>query len=53
MSNKGKTDSGSSITYESIFIAHIVAEVDGSLKIKRAEVFIDSKSYEFDPMVVA
>ena len=37
--------SGSVINFETILTAHIVTDTDGSLKIKRIEVFIDSKTY--------
>ena len=33
------------MTYEAINILHIVTDEDGSLKIKKIEEFIDSKSY--------
>jgi hypothetical protein len=32
-------------THESIFIAHVVTDEDGSLKIKQLEEFRDSKVY--------
>jgi hypothetical protein len=32
-------------THEIIYIAHIVTDVDGSLKIKKVEEFFDSKAY--------
>ena len=40
---KSKTTPRSTINYESIPIAHIVTDADGSLKIKQAEAFLDSK----------
>jgi len=43
--NKAKTKIGVDMTREAITIAHIVTDQDGSLKIKKIEDFIDSKSY--------
>jgi hypothetical protein len=44
MTHKTKTSTGIEYTRESIFIVHIVTDEDGSLKIKRAEEFTDSKA---------
>ena len=40
-----KTSIGVELNRESIFIAHIVTDEDGSLKIKQVEDFTDSKAY--------
>jgi hypothetical protein len=40
-----KNSGGKEITIESLSIAHIVTDEDGSLKIKRVEEFFDSKTY--------
>ena len=40
-----KTSLGIDTTHESMFIVHIVADEDGSLKIKKVEDFRDSKVY--------
>jgi hypothetical protein len=41
---KAKTSIGVESTRESIIIAHIVTDEDGSLKMKRTEEFTDSNS---------
>ena len=43
MTNKVKTPTGVERIRESILIIHTVPDEDGSLKIKRAEEFVDSK----------
>ena len=40
-----KSPLGRDTTQETIFIAHIVADDDGSLKVKKLEEFRDSKVY--------
>jgi len=40
-----KTSLGIETTYEAITIAHVVTDEDGSLKIKKIEEFIDSKTF--------
>jgi len=45
VTNKAKTSIGVEMNRESIFIAHIVTDEDGSLKIKQMEDFTDSKAY--------
>ena len=45
--DKVKTSIGVEMVHESIFIADIVTDEDGSLKVKRLEGFTDSK-VEFD-----
>ena len=40
-----KTSLGIDTAHESMFIVHIVADEDGSLKIKKLEDFRDSKVY--------
>ena len=40
-----KNNVGLETTHESLFIAHIVTDDDGSLKIKQIEEFRDSKTY--------
>jgi hypothetical protein len=40
-----KNSVGMETTHETLFILHIVADEDGSLKIKRLEDFRDSKGY--------
>jgi hypothetical protein len=44
MTNKMNTSLGVEATRESIFIADIVTDEDGSLKIKQLEEFTDSKA---------
>jgi hypothetical protein len=44
MTNKTKTSIGVERIRESIFIADIVTDEDGSLKIKKFEEFMDSKT---------
>lgn len=45
VTNDAKTSIGVDIHRESIFIAHIVTDEDGSLKIKKIEDFTDSKAH--------
>lgn len=45
MTNKTKTSLGIDSTIESIYISHIVADDDGSLKIKEVEEFTDSQAF--------
>jgi len=40
-----KNSIGLKAAHESLLIAHIVTDEDGSLKIKKAEDFMDSKAY--------
>jgi len=40
-----KSSIGVDTTHEAITIAHIVTDDDGSLKIKKTEEFVDSKTY--------
>ena len=40
-----KNSLGLNLDRESIYIVHIVADDDGSLKIKKLEEFTDSKAY--------
>ena len=40
-----KTSVGVEMNRESIFIAHIATDEDGSLKVKQIEDFTDSKAY--------
>jgi hypothetical protein len=47
MTNKKKTSVGVEVNRESIFIADIVPDEDGNLKIKKLEDFTDSKA-EYD-----
>ena len=44
MTYKSKTSIGAEMNYESIFIADIVTDEDGSLKVKKLEEFSDSKA---------
>ena len=43
-SGKAKTTFGVELNREAILIAHIVTDDNGSLKIKKIEEFVDSKS---------
>jgi len=45
LTNKVKTSLGVDMIYEAISIMHIVTDEDGSLKIKKIEEFLDSKTY--------
>ena len=45
VTNRAKTSIGIEMNRESIFIAHIVTDEDGTLKIKQGEEFTDSKGY--------
>lgn len=45
VTNSAKTSVGVDMNRETIFISHIVADEDGSLKIKHLEGFTDSKAY--------
>ena len=52
--NKVMTSIGVEMIHESIFIADIVTDEDGSLKVKQLEEFTDSKAeYDFVQAMVA
>jgi hypothetical protein len=54
VNNKVMTSIGVEMNHESIYIAHIITDEDGSLKVKQLEEFTDSKvEYDFVQAMVA